>query len=269
MTGCCTANFNQGWPKFAHALVYGLPGGGVAVGAYAPVRVDLPGGSTVEVDTAYPFGDDATVTVTNNGATHLPVHLRIPGWATAATVDGQPAANGTMWTGVAPAGKGTAFRVAFNPAIRVERWFNGAVSVHRGALMYSLPIDANYTVYARHYGSANMSSDYYLEPTSSWRFAIDVDPGDPARTLTWRTNGGGGGGGGGAPFNHTGWPVVIEATVRALPSWGTAKNSAAAPPASPACTAARGACGLPQKVLLVPHGGTDLRIGELPMSGLT
>ena len=39
------------------------------------------------------FGDDATVTVTNNGATHLPVHLRIPGWATAAiapAIDGAP-----------------------------------------------------------------------------------------------------------------------------------------------------------------------------------
>ena len=76
----------------------------------------------------------------------LPVYLRIPGWAAAATVDGAAAKNGTLWRGVASGS--TTFTVAFHPAVRLETWdYGGAVSVHRGALMYSLPVAPNYTVY--------------------------------------------------------------------------------------------------------------------------
>jgi len=42
-------------------------------------------------------------------------------------------------------------------------------------------------------------------------------------------------------------------------------NSAAEPPASPACGTA-GTCGKSTTVQLVPHGGTDLRIGEFPLA---
>ena len=85
---------------------------------------------------------------------------------------------------------------------------------------------------------------------------------------------------GAAPFNHSHWPVEIAAPLRPLPSWGLAKNSAAEPPQSPACAASaaaasgaaatskRGgaACGAVEVHRLVPHGGTDLRIGELPVA---
>jgi hypothetical protein len=41
-------------------------------------------------------------------------------------------------------------------------------------------------------------------------------------------------------------------------------NSAAPPPLSPACKSA--SCGAPKKVTLVPHGYTELRIGEFPLA---
>ena len=50
------------------------------------------------------------------------------------------------------------------------------MSVHRGALLYSLPIAANYSMYGHHFGTDAMSSDYYLSPTSEWRYALDIDP---------------------------------------------------------------------------------------------
>ena len=134
----------------------------MVVGAWAPASGTLPDGTTVDVETDYPFGDTATVTV--RGAKATPVSLRIPSWATAATVDaatrphtthtrpqasaflawdaslawqvdGQPAANGSMWSGVAAAG-GASFKVDFAPSVRLEAWDNGTVSVHRGALLH-------------------------------------------------------------------------------------------------------------------------------------
>jgi len=113
--GCCTANFHQGWPKFANSLFHFAPDGGVVVSMWAPAAAKLPSGATVEVDTTYPFGDDATVTVRAVAGT--PVYLRIPGWAVKATVNGAAAANGTLFRGVATGGADV-FAVAFRSETR-------------------------------------------------------------------------------------------------------------------------------------------------------
>ena len=56
--------------------------------------------------------------------------------------------------------------------------------------------------------------------------------------------------------------MVIHATVRMLYTWGEELNSAAAPPASPACLSDD--CGPEMAVTLVPHGATTLRISNMP-----
>ena len=259
--GCCTANFHQGWPKFANSLFYTTPDGGVAVAMYAPASAKLGGGVTIDIDTAYPFGDTAAVTVTTPKA--LSVHLRIPSWAAHATLNGRPLGdvNGTMHQAAAAAGT-TRFFLDFKPTVRLEHWDRGAVSVHRGALLYSLPIGAEYTVYAHHFGTDTMSNDYYLNPTTPWRFALDVDPAAIGNDLAFTSRDLVPGA---APFNHSNWPTSVLAPLRPLPSWGIWRNSARETPQSPACTAST-PCGDLTKRMLVPHGGTELRIGELPVA---
>eukprot|EP00041_Stephanoeca_diplocostata_P014288 m.258596 g.258596 ORF g.258596 m.258596 type:complete len:767 (-) comp19647_c0_seq1:385-2685(-) len=266
--GCCTANFNQGWPKWASMVVYTTNDGGAAVGLYAPSVSTLPDGSTVEIDTSYPYEDEVRLTV--DAKRPMPLYVRIPAWATHATLDGQSVANGTMVKKPCVTGANT-FKLDFAPQLVVKRWGDlpadastGPVSIHRGPLMFSLPIGGNYTVVSHHFGGPNDSNDYQVEPTSPWQYAIDVDMENPGKTLTVKK---GTYTPGAAPFNHTGWPITIAATVRPLPRWGINLNSAAVPPASPACTSG-GTCGTPVQVELVPHGGTDLRMGELPQSGL-
>lgn len=267
--GCCTANFNQGWPKFASMIVYSTSDGGAAIGLYAPSKSDLPDGSTIDIDTNYPFEDQVRVTIAAKSA--MPVYFRIPGWATVATLNNASIGpNGTMFKKMVTAGV-SLFTLQFTPEIRVERWGDepaagntGPISVHRGVLMYSLPITPNYTIYAHHFGGQDQSNDYELLPTTPWQYAIDVNVSNPSASLQFSSSGYVMGN---APFNHSGWPVTISATVRPLPSWTTHLNSAAEPPASPACTG-NNQCGDPVKVTLVPHGGTELRMGELPQSGL-
>jgi len=261
--GCCTANFNQGWPKLANMLVYETHDGGAAVAIYAPASAVLSDGSVVDMEGSYPFEDQMTVTVQAKNA--MPLYLRIPAWANKATVNSVPAANGTMLKVDCPEGVST-WTVDFNPEIRLRGWNHidakgadaagTAYSVHRGSLMYSLPISGNYTVVGQHFGAE--ANDYEVIPTSEWAVALDLK----ASALKYVQSGYVAGS---APFNHTGWPSHIEATVRALPSWGTELNSAATPPASPACQST-GSCGAPHTVKLVPHGGTDLRMGELPLA---
>lgn len=58
--GCCTANFNQGWPKLVQNAVMITPDNSTLVFAVlAPLTVTL-GETTLTVDTDYPFGETGT-----------------------------------------------------------------------------------------------------------------------------------------------------------------------------------------------------------------
>mmetsp|Transcript_26060 Transcript_26060/g.83461 ORF Transcript_26060/g.83461 Transcript_26060/m.83461 type:complete len:146 (-) Transcript_26060:98-535(-) len=105
-------------------------------------------------------------------------------------------------------------------------------------------------------------SVHLAQPTSPWRFALDVDPASPGSTLRFESRGYRSGA---APWNHSNWPTSIAARLRPLPTWSVTANSAAEPPRSPACDAAA-RCGPAEVRDLVPHGGTELRIGELPVA---
>ncbi|EGD77577.1 hypothetical protein PTSG_08674 [Salpingoeca rosetta] len=257
--GCCTANFNQGWSKFAHMIVFTTQDGGIAIGAYAPLKAALPGGGEMDIITDYPFGDTVTINVTAHRA--MPVHVRIPSWAYDAVmaVDGaRVSATAGQMNKVNVSAGTTTITINLNPKIRVEHWFSEeTISVHRGALLFSLPITPNYTVIGVH---PFQSRDLQLLPTTEWRYALKVDPADPASSFHFN---GGGYHPGTAPFNHTSWAVTITAQARVVPTWGLEKNSAAAPPASPACSNTS-SCGPLVNVTLVPFGGTELRISEMP-----
>ena len=87
--GCCTANFNQGWPKFVQHLVYSYRNGsGLAVAMYGPAHIThtLPSGQPVKMDivTDYPFTESVLVHTISDEA--LYVSLRIPSWAIGASV---------------------------------------------------------------------------------------------------------------------------------------------------------------------------------------
>ncbi len=131
-------------------------------------------------------------------------------------------------------------------------------------MLYSLPIKHNFTVYGHHFGSGDdASNDYYLHPTGPWNFALEIDLTNPAKTLTFDA------GAplvvGAAPFNRSG-PLTIKARARAIPGWVLDQNSAAPPPLSPACGAAGRCSATTTEVTLVPHGYTELRIGEFPLA---
>ena len=141
----------QGWPKWASMVVYSTSDGGAAIGLYAPSVSTLPDGSTVDIDTSYPYEDEVRITVVAKSA--MPLYVRIPAWATTGTtVNGVSVANGTMYKVACTAGSNSV-KVVFAPEITVQRWGDepldgntGPVSVHRGPLLFSLPIDGNYTV---------------------------------------------------------------------------------------------------------------------------
>ena len=227
---------------------------------WAPLSAVTPLGA-VTIATDYPFGDVATVTVTPSGSGALPVWLRIPSWASGATlsVNGAPpqplaGSNGTFFA--AAAAGPTTFALAFNPQIRLETYYNGAVAVVRGALVYGAWIGQTITVTAQH---ALNSQDLAITSTAPWNLALAVDRADPGASLTFVRVAPPSG----VPYNSTDVPVLIRGRARVVAGWGAVKNAPAAPPASPAC-AAPGACGDEIDVTLVPFGSTHVRMAVLP-----
>ena len=144
-----------------------------------------------------------------------------------------------------------------------------AYSVVRGALLFSLPIAHNFSVYGRHFGSGDeVSADYFLRPTQPWRYSLDINFSEPlnnslafASTGPYVSDS--------APFNRSG-TVSVAVQARLLPpeAWPIELNSAAPPPRSPACNAMV-RCGPLTTLKLVPHGFTELRIGEFPLASET
>ncbi len=75
---------SQGWPKMAMYVILTTQDGGVAVGLFAPAAATLPDGSTIAVQTDYPFDD--VVTVVLNAKAAMPLYMRVPAWAINATM---------------------------------------------------------------------------------------------------------------------------------------------------------------------------------------
>ena len=98
--GCCTANYHQGWPKLTSSLWMASSDGGLAAAVYAPCEVSTTlNGNPIHlaVSTDYPFRSQIRIQVHSDASAHFSIHLRIPAWATGATlkVNGKPEPNPT------------------------------------------------------------------------------------------------------------------------------------------------------------------------------
>lgn len=248
--------------------------------------------------TDYPFADRVTVRL--SFAKALPLYIRVPGWAPRATLEYSRTLDGLRSVRPLDGRNGTVVRhevesgeqlltLSLRPHIRLEHWEPQGVSVHRGALMFSLPLEAQMIVRRVNWGISE-AAEYNVTTRDRWRFALVVNPAKPGDSLTYQQHvleprh---------APFNQSGgWPCTVQATVRLLPDAafylgegenvtttviktetttetrtveGKTLKTRRLP--SPACTGEDGLlCGPPQSVQLVPHGATVLRIGMLPIA---
>ena len=263
---CCSANHHQGWPKLAARLHKVHPAsGGVAVTIWGPcsTTLNLPGSGarvTLEVTTSYPFGDSATVSVTAPPST--PILLRIPGWATNASVCVESGgggcthpSNGTFYsTFTSSQSNTTVFTVDFAPQVRVDTTYSGqAGAVFRGALLYALQLKEDVVLTASQPQGFN---SYNITTSTPWNVALSL------KSLTFSRlsdippspN----------PFSPSPPTLEITGLGYTLGAWGAVNNSATVPPHSPIDCSVAGVCGGQVQVTLVPYGTTLLRMAVLP-----
>ena len=263
--GCCTANYHQGWPKFANSLwmLSGAQGDGredglVAV-AYAPCEVqtllkNIPVRVTEETD--YPFRGQVRLTVVPDSPISFCLQLRIPGWANnaAVLVNGERLASpvpGTFARVERTWRAGDRVEIDFPMRVRTSSWFNDSIAVERGPLVFSYGIGENWVKLG---GNGLGSADWQVFPTSPWNYALDVDMNSPETTIKVAESPMGEG-----PFTGQHTPVRLLAPGRQVKSWRADDGAANPLPQSPLVSEE------PKETLtLIPYAAAKLRITAFP-----
>lgn len=252
--GCCTANYHQGWPKFASSVVMRSADDGLVLAAYAPCEVETTIRGTpvrLVVDTEYPFRPDVRITLTHEKPLAFPLRVRIPGWANGAsiTVAGKPEPvpqPGSFVVLDRTWNPGDMVQLNFPMELRTSRWFHDSIAVERGPLVFALDIQQDW-LKLRDRGPA---SDWQVYPASAWNYALD--PAALSAHVTERPLGSG------SPFTAQNAPVVIDVTASAVPAW-RAQDGVADP-----VPAAAVASGPMQTARLVPYAAAKLRVTAFP-----
>ncbi|MFC4986281.1 beta-L-arabinofuranosidase domain-containing protein [Saliphagus infecundisoli] len=258
--GCCTANMHQGWPKFASHL-WMRDGDELATIAFAPnaVTTDLDGQQiTVSEETNYPFGESVVFTVETDEPATFALSIRLPWWVETTTVTTPDHGTETIeatadyhtverrWT------DGDAVKVAFETPTRVERRYHGAVTIHRGPLTFSFPIDAE----RKQIGGKIPHADWEFYPTEPWNYGLELNLDDPASSVSVAFNEPGN-----VPFSPESAPVTASVDGQLVADWGMDSDYAWADTVPSGVV--RGG-GDSESLTLIPYGCTNLRVTEFP-----
>ena len=255
--GCCTANFHQGWPKFAASLWMASQDGGIVAAAYSPCEVNTSIGATalhISEETDYPFRGTVRLTITPSAPVRFPLQVRVPAWAeaTVLTINGEtqasPAAGAfarldRTWK------PGDIVEIKFPMKPKVVTGFRQSVSIERGPLVFSYPIAENWVKLR----TRGMTEDWQVFPASEWNYALAVDTGATQSILEEEHPIGG------SPFALSGTSVTLQVEACKLPSWRAEDGVANILPQSPVTSDETS-----ETIRLVPYAAAKLRITSFP-----
>lgn len=260
--GCCTANFNQGWPKFAGS-VFMKSNDGVVVAAIAPSVLNTEiGGANIKIesDTLYPFGDRVNYIVTAEKETEFALTLRIPSCVKSAAIDGEEVEAGTLvtikrkWSGTSIITVKFVYETKF-----IERP-TGLFSLERGPLVYALQIGEEWTKYEYERDGVVRKfpyCDYEVRPTTEWQYAVEGNADEIVVNETGFV--------GELPFAPESAPITLDVPVYRI-NWGyepgykmlAGRRPLSKMPISPK-----------HNVKFIPYGCTNIRLTELPKVEIT
>lgn len=246
--GCCTANFNQGWPKFALSAF--MHSDKTVINA-VPVPSELKTDSlSIKLKTEYPFKNSFKYTV--DSETEFEFIIRIPSFAENMTVNGEKSDVSELKFDIKPC-KGFLIEIAFETKpVLTDRPYK-LHTVRCGSLVFSLPIkhEKRMHEYIREGVERKFPyCDYELIPQSGFNYAFADDEFTIERRKT-----------GEYPFSESEPPVILKTKVCKI-NWGLedgyetvcAKIPESTEPLSNLETAE-----------LYPYGCAKLRMTEIPL----
>lgn len=246
--GCCTANFNQGWPKLAlSAFMYAED----SVVSVIPIPSELTTADKhVTLRTNYPFENSFVYTA--EAKKDFTLLIRIPSFAQDLTVNGEKAVGETLSFPI-HAGETKEIRIAYETKpLFVERPHE-LMTAKCGSLVFSVPIQYEKKMYEYEANGVERKfpyCDYEYIPRSEWSYAysgteLELEHREISEI----------------PFSSEKPPVVLKAGVKKI-EWGLEdgyETVCARVPESREPVSER------EEVLLYPYGCAKLRMTELPL----
>ena len=279
--GCCLANMHQGWPKMVSHMWMATNDNGLIAAVYGPSRVTAKVGRGTEItineETEYPFRGRIKFIINTARSERFPLYLRMPGWGSATIYwkgkkgSGIPGATAKLYE---KWNDGDTIILEFPMETRYETRTNGAVSIMRGPLYFSIHIPGEYSAVKLDYDNYSFmgSVDWEIRPSTDWNWGIILNTNNPEAgfeifdypvgkypfaapgDMVWSED----------SARYVLWqnevPVVLRARGFRIPGWGIRNNSADIPPPSPVKPS-----GTPEQIILVPYGSAKLRITEIPV----
>jgi len=257
--GCCTANFNQGWPKFALSAFMHRDNTVINV---VPVPSELRTEDySINLTTDYPFMNSFIYQI--EAKKPFALQIRVPSFAKSLQVDGASAEaeNGVLSFAV-EAGKRT-ITVSYETAPQFISRPHDLHAVKCGSLVFSVPIRYEKKMYEYEAGKYVFADghrkvserkfpycDYEYIPQSDWNYGYC----DAPLTVVSKTVDA-------VPFSSACPPVVIRAAVKPI-NWGLEDGYDTVCAKIPQ---SREPIGDAQTIELYPYGCAKLRMTELPI----
>ena len=247
--GCCTANFNQGWPKFTlSAFMYQ----GDEVISAVPVPAELKTDDIhILLETNYPFENNFRYTV--SGKKDFTFKVRVPGFAKELRVNGEAVSECGDLTFAVKAGEEQIIDVSFETVPYMEERPHDLRTVKCGSLVFSVPVAYEKVMFEYEKDGVERKfpyCDYEYVPVSDWNYAYaDTSLAVERRSLS------------DVPFSSQEPPVVIRAKVNQI-DWGLEdgyETACAKVPESRTPIAEK------REILLYPYGCAKLRMTEIPV----
>lgn len=277
---CCLCNLHQGWPKFVQNLWYRDMDGGFAALAYAPCHFSAEAdGVQVEFreKTYYPMDGAVRVDISMPGRkkASFALNFRIPSWAEGADVR----VNGVSLNGVIPGHMcrierkwrdGDSVELDFPMTVRTDRWYENAVSIERGPLVYALKIEEQWDKVELGLGGIHGDWCWEVKAASPWNYAFlvrQVDSPDASFTVSvdeeklksdWY-------------WSPDASPLSLSADAAEVTDWKEYNGDCGPLPYSARKSViynrstSHVSGGVMHPVTLIPYGCTTLRISEFPV----
>ena len=246
--GCCTANFNQGWPKFAlSSFMYNDEG----VINVVPVPCQLKTSDfDITLDTNYPF--DNTLKYTIDSSKDFKFEIRIPADAENIFINEKKASTDDLKFNIV-AGEKCEITVSFVLNPHFEEYSYNLKYVKCGSLVFSLPIKFEKIMheYVRNDVERKFPyCDYELIPQSDWNYAFA----DASLSVETKTPGE-------VPFSVDEPPITIAAKMKKI-DWGFEEGYTTVCAKTPKSLETVSDT---EDIKLVPYGAAKLRMTVMPL----
>ncbi len=247
--GCCTANFNQGWPKFA--LTAFMHSGNKIINSVMLPSLLTADGVKISLETDYPFKNTARYTIESEK--DFDFVIRIPSFAKKLTVNGKTTECKDLEFAIKQGI--TEICIEFNTAPFFKERPNNLYALQMGSLLFSVPVA--YKKKMREYTKKGVERkfpycDYQFIPKTQWNYGYANADFEVCFN-----------GIGDIPFSQDNPPVTVKANMQQI-NWGLKfpyKSICRKTPKS------KEPISETQQIELCPYGCTRLRMTEIPVLG--